>query len=247
MLLARLVLFALLSVAWLTHLSVRGAGRLWPVWTAAAVVLAVAAYRLLRLRRWRAGPRADLLLARDGVTVDDLFVPWYQVEGVVRFHFVAPFERRGTRNFLALQVRDFVAVQRALALRGRPGEPDPAPAPRPRRDDRAHAIRTSWRPRSTGCAPTPTLATSSPPPRDARLVDEGPARRPTSVPIDSATMSLTRDDVAHLASLARIDLSESELDRMLGELAVILDSVADVQQAPPRTSSRCRTRCRSPT
>ena len=109
-LLARLVLFALLSVAWLTHLSARGAGRLWPVWTAAAVVLAVAAYRLLRLRRWRAGPRADLLLARDGVTVDDLFVPWYQVEGVVRFHFVAPFERRGNRNFLAVRVRDFVAV-----------------------------------------------------------------------------------------------------------------------------------------
>jgi aspartyl-tRNA(Asn)/glutamyl-tRNA(Gln) amidotransferase subunit C len=45
-------------------------------------------------------------------------------------------------------------------------------------------------------------------------------------------MSLTRDDVAHLASLARIDLSDAELDRMLGELTVILDSVAQVQQAP---------------
>lgn len=45
-------------------------------------------------------------------------------------------------------------------------------------------------------------------------------------------MSLTRDDVAHLADLARIDLSEAELDRMLGELTVILDSVALVQQAP---------------
>ena len=45
-------------------------------------------------------------------------------------------------------------------------------------------------------------------------------------------MSLTRDDVAHLARLARIDLSEAELDRMLGELTVILDSVAQVQQAP---------------
>lgn len=38
--------------------------------------------------------------------------------------------------------------------------------------------------------------------------------------------------MAHLASLARIDLSEVELDRMLGELTVILDSVAVVQQAP---------------
>ncbi len=45
-------------------------------------------------------------------------------------------------------------------------------------------------------------------------------------------MSLTRDDVAHLASLARIDLRDAELDRMLGELTVILDSVALVQQAP---------------
>ncbi len=45
-------------------------------------------------------------------------------------------------------------------------------------------------------------------------------------------MPLTRDDVAHLAALARIDLSEAELDRMLGELTVILDAVALVQQAP---------------
>ena len=43
---------------------------------------------------------------------------------------------------------------------------------------------------------------------------------------------LTRDDVAHLAVLARIDLSEAELDTMVGELGVILDSVATVQQAP---------------
>ncbi len=44
--------------------------------------------------------------------------------------------------------------------------------------------------------------------------------------------SLTRDDVAHLASLARIDLSDAELDRMVGELDVILAAVAKVQQAP---------------
>lgn len=43
---------------------------------------------------------------------------------------------------------------------------------------------------------------------------------------------LTRDDVAHLASLARIDLSDAELDRMVGELGIILESVATVQQAP---------------
>jgi len=43
---------------------------------------------------------------------------------------------------------------------------------------------------------------------------------------------LTRDDVAHLAGLARIDLSDAELERMVGELGVILESVATVQQAP---------------
>ena len=43
---------------------------------------------------------------------------------------------------------------------------------------------------------------------------------------------LTRSDVAHLAALARIDLSDAELDKMVGELAVILESVATVQQAP---------------
>ncbi len=44
--------------------------------------------------------------------------------------------------------------------------------------------------------------------------------------------ALTRDDVAHLAQLARIDLSKAELDTMVGELGVILDAVAQVQQAP---------------
>ncbi|MBK9475466.1 MAG: Asp-tRNA(Asn)/Glu-tRNA(Gln) amidotransferase subunit GatC [Tetrasphaera sp.] len=43
---------------------------------------------------------------------------------------------------------------------------------------------------------------------------------------------LSRDAVAHLAGLARIDLADAELDRMVGELAVILEAVATVQQAP---------------
>jgi aspartyl-tRNA(Asn)/glutamyl-tRNA(Gln) amidotransferase subunit C len=44
--------------------------------------------------------------------------------------------------------------------------------------------------------------------------------------------TLSRDDVAHLANLARIELADAELDRLLGELTVILDAVATVQQAP---------------
>ncbi|UPK73766.1 Asp-tRNA(Asn)/Glu-tRNA(Gln) amidotransferase subunit GatC [Nocardioidaceae bacterium SCSIO 66511] len=41
---------------------------------------------------------------------------------------------------------------------------------------------------------------------------------------------ITRADVAHLASLARIDLSDEELDKMAPELSVILDSVAAVSE-----------------
>lgn len=43
---------------------------------------------------------------------------------------------------------------------------------------------------------------------------------------------LTREDVRHLAGLARIELSDDELERMVGELGVILESVATVQQSP---------------
>jgi len=41
---------------------------------------------------------------------------------------------------------------------------------------------------------------------------------------------ISRDDVAHLANLARIDLSDSELDHLAAELPVILESVAKVQE-----------------
>lgn len=40
----------------------------------------------------------------------------------------------------------------------------------------------------------------------------------------------SRDDVAHLAALARIDLSDSELDRLGAELPAILEHVQVVQQ-----------------
>lgn len=43
--------------------------------------------------------------------------------------------------------------------------------------------------------------------------------------------SLSRSDVEHLAGLARIDLSDAELDKLVGELGVILDAVAKVQEA----------------
>ncbi|HEY0188024.1 MAG TPA: Asp-tRNA(Asn)/Glu-tRNA(Gln) amidotransferase subunit GatC, partial [Cellulomonas sp.] len=37
--------------------------------------------------------------------------------------------------------------------------------------------------------------------------------------------SLSRDEVARVAGLARIDLSPEEVDRLVGELQVIVDSV----------------------
>ena len=42
---------------------------------------------------------------------------------------------------------------------------------------------------------------------------------------------ITRDDDAHLAGLARIQLDEAELDRLAPELAKILESVATVSEA----------------
>ena len=42
--------------------------------------------------------------------------------------------------------------------------------------------------------------------------------------------SITRDEVAYLAGLARIDLSDAELDHLAPQLAVILESVAEVSR-----------------
>ena len=39
---------------------------------------------------------------------------------------------------------------------------------------------------------------------------------------------ITRDEVAHLANLARIDLSDAELDHLAPQLSVILESVASI-------------------
>ena len=41
---------------------------------------------------------------------------------------------------------------------------------------------------------------------------------------------ISRDDVAHLAKLARIDLTEAELDHLAPQLEVILESVAKVSE-----------------
>lgn len=42
--------------------------------------------------------------------------------------------------------------------------------------------------------------------------------------------AITREEVAHLATLARIDLGPDELDRLAGQLDVILGAVATVRE-----------------
>jgi len=48
--------------------------------------------------------------------------------------------------------------------------------------------------------------------------------------MSDAHPALTRDDVARLAKLARIDLTDEELDHLAPQLAVILESVAKVSE-----------------
>ncbi len=53
-------------------------------------------------------------------------------------------------------------------------------------------------------------------------------------------MSITRDEVAHLAMLSRLALTDEELDRFAGQLDVIIGAVARVQEVaaagiPPTT------------
>ncbi len=56
----------------------------------------------------------------------------------------------------------------------------------------------------------------------------------------SPTDRLTRDEVAHLAHLARLAVSDEELDLFAGQLGAVLDAVAqvgkaDVADVPPTT------------
>jgi aspartyl-tRNA(Asn)/glutamyl-tRNA(Gln) amidotransferase subunit C len=43
-------------------------------------------------------------------------------------------------------------------------------------------------------------------------------------------MAITREQVVHVARLARLDLTEEELERLTGELGAILDAVSKVSE-----------------
>ena len=51
---------------------------------------------------------------------------------------------------------------------------------------------------------------------------------PGSSSAPSARIEISRDEVAHLATLSRIDLSDDELDPLAPQLSVILESVASI-------------------
>lgn len=68
--------------------------------------------------------------------------------------------------------------------------------------------------------------TSAPPPIDGPASAAATAQPPAGeTPVQAA---LTRDDVAHLAHLARLEVTDAELDLYVGQLSVILDAVAAV-------------------
>jgi aspartyl-tRNA(Asn)/glutamyl-tRNA(Gln) amidotransferase subunit C len=48
-------------------------------------------------------------------------------------------------------------------------------------------------------------------------------------PSTAGGASISREQVAHLADLARIDLSDAELDHLAPQLSVILESIASIQ------------------
>ncbi len=70
------------------------------------------------------------------------------------------------------------------------------------------------------------MSSVSPPP-DSRAAD---ARPEPPVGDTAPKPALTRDDVAHLAHLARLEVTDAELDLYVGQLSVILDSVAAVSE-----------------
>jgi aspartyl-tRNA(Asn)/glutamyl-tRNA(Gln) amidotransferase subunit C len=57
--------------------------------------------------------------------------------------------------------------------------------------------------------------------------DSAPSAAAEQASVEEAP-AITRDDVSHLAHLARIELTESELDHLAPQLSVILESVAAV-------------------
>ena len=63
----------------------------------------------------------------------------------------------------------------------------------------------------------------------------------TPTPPDGAATGITRDEVAHLARLARLAVSDEELDLFAGQLESCSGRSRASARPPPRTSRRPRT------
>ena len=79
---------------------------------------------------------------------------------------------------------------------------------------------------------------STPSPQETAAA--GPGSQAPAAPGRENTAGLGRDDVAHLARLARLALTDEELDHFAGQLSAVLDAVAEVGKAdvgdvPPMT------------
>ena len=106
---------------------------------------------------------------------------------------------------------------RAYLESTQPPEPHPLPPPRLRRRRRDHARR---RPE-----PHPDVARPAALPERQRVRDGSAGR-----PYDGRPMaSLSRDEVAHVAKLARLQLTDEQLDTFTPQLAAILEHAADVE------------------
>jgi aspartyl-tRNA(Asn)/glutamyl-tRNA(Gln) amidotransferase subunit C len=60
------------------------------------------------------------------------------------------------------------------------------------------------------------------------MSDSSAATDPVLEATDQERPAITREEVAHLAQLARIELTEAELDHLAPQLSVILESVAAI-------------------
>ena len=79
---------------------------------------------------------------------------------------------------------------------------------------------------------------------DARGFPRWPSSEPgLTCPVMSERLS--PEAVAHVARLARLDLSEDELALYTGQLGAVLDHAADVEALSSTTCRRPTTRCRS--
>ena len=76
-----------------------------------------------------------------------------------------------------------------------------------------------------------------------RVRTRGQAGR-ISGPEGGRMAAISRAEVAHLARLSRLAVTDEELDMFAGQLDVILQSIARIGEVPRPTSRRRRTRCR---